>query len=134
MFHKLLEEGEAGDNVGVLLRGIKEEEVKRGQVLAEPGSTKPHTEFKCETYISTEQEGGRHKPFFSGYKPQFFVRTADVTGEVTLPKGVEMVMPGDNAEMTVKLIAPLAIEEGLRFAIREGGLTVGRGTISKIVK
>jgi elongation factor Tu len=134
MFRKLLDEGQAGDNIGVLLRGIEKDDVQRGQVLAAPGSTKPHTEFECEVYISTKEEGGRHKPFFSGYKPQFYVRTTDVTGEVTLPKGVEMVMPGDSAKMTVKLLVPVAMEEGLQFAIREGGITIGAGVITKILK
>lgn len=133
MFRKQLEEGQAGDNAGILLRGIEKDDVERGQVLAKPGSITPHTEFEAEVYILTKEEGGRHTPFFSGYKPQFFVRTADVTGEVTLPSGVEMVMPGDNAKMTVKLIAPVAMEEGLRFAIREGGRTVGAGVISKVI-
>lgn len=134
MFKKILDEGQAGDNVGILLRGVEKADVERGQVLAKPGSTKAHTEFECEAYILTKEEGGRHTPFFTGYKPQFYVRTTDVTGEATLPKGVEMVMPGDNAKMTVKLIAPVAMEEGLRFAIREGGHTVGAGVISKILK
>jgi elongation factor Tu len=134
MFRKMLDETQAGDNVGVLLRGIEKDQVERGQVLAKPGSVTPHTEFEAEVYILSKEEGGRHTPFFTGYKPQFFVRTADVTGEVTLPKGIEMVMPGDNANMTVKLIQPVAMEEGLRFAIREGGSTVGAGVITKIVK
>lgn len=133
MFRKMLDEGQAGDNVGILLRGIEKEDVERGMVLAKPGSITPHTEFEAEVYILTKEEGGRHTPFFSGYKPQFYVRTTDVTGEVTLPEGVEMVMPGDNAKMKVKLIAPVAMEEGLRFAIREGGRTVGAGVISKVV-
>jgi elongation factor Tu len=133
MFKKILDEGMAGDNVGILLRGIEKTDVERGQVLAKPGSIKPYKEFEAEVYILTKEEGGRHTPFFSGYKPQFYIRTTDVTGGVTLPKGVEMVMPGDNAKMTVKLIQPVAIEEGLRFAIREGGHTVGAGVISKIV-
>jgi len=133
MFRKILDEGVAGDNVGVLLRGIEKKDVERGQVLAKPGTIKPHQEFEAEVYILTKEEGGRHTPFFSGYKPQFYVRTTDVTGEVTLPKGVEMVMPGDNAKMVVKLIQPVAMEEGLRFAVREGGHTVGAGVISKIV-
>lgn len=133
MFRKTLDEGLAGDNVGVLLRGIEKEEVERGQILAKPGTTTPHTDFEAEVYILTKDEGGRHTPFFTGYKPQFYVRTTDVTGEVTLSKGVEMVMPGDNAKMTVKLITPVAMEEGLRFAIREGGKTVGAGVISKII-
>lgn len=133
MFRKTLEEGQAGDNVGVLLRGIEKGDAERGQVLAKPGTITPHTEFETEVYILTKEEGGRHTPFFSGYRPQFYIRTTDVTGEVTLPKGVEMVMPGDNAKMIVKLIQPVAIEEGLRFAIREGGHTVGAGVISKII-
>jgi elongation factor Tu len=134
MFRKTLDETVAGDNVGVLLRGVNKDEVLRGQVLAEPGSVTPHTEFEAEVYILSKEEGGRHKPFFTGYKPQFFVRTADVTGEVKLPEGIEMVMPGDNAKMTVKLIQPVAMEKGLRFAIREGGSTIGAGVISKIIK
>ena len=133
MFRKSLDEGQAGDNVGILLRGVEKDDVERGQVLAKTGSVTPHTEFEAEVYILTKEEGGRHTPFFSGYKPQFYIRTTDVTGEVTLPKGVEMVMPGDNAKMTVKLIQPVASEEGLRFAIREGGHTVGAGVISKII-
>ncbi len=134
MFRKQLDEGQAGDNVGILLRGVDKKDVERGQVLAKPGTTKPHTEFESEVYILTKEEGGRHTPFFTGYKPQFYVGTTDVTGEVQLPKGVEMVMPGDNAKMTVKLIVPVAMEESLRFAIREGGKTVGAGVISKILK
>ena len=134
MFRKSLESGQAGDNVGILLRGIDKSQVQRGQVLAKPGTSTPHTEFEAEVYILTKEEGGRHTPFFSGYKPQFFIRTTDVTGEVKLPKGVEMVMPGDNAKMTVKLIVPVAVEKGLRFAIREGGKTVGAGAISNILK
>lgn len=134
MFRKTLDEGQAGDNIGVLLRGIEKDDVERGQVLAKPGTVTPHTDFEAEVYILTKEEGGRHTPFFSGYKPQFYIRTTDVTGEVTLPKGVEMVMPGDNAKMTVKLIQPVALEESLRFAIREGGHTVGAGVISKIIK
>ncbi|HUW21327.1 MAG TPA: elongation factor Tu [Candidatus Bathyarchaeia archaeon] len=134
MFRKTLDFGQAGDNIGVLLRGIEQDDVERGQVLAAPGAITPHTEFDCEAYILTKEEGGRHKPFFTGYKPQFYIRTTDVTGEVMLSKGVEMVMPGDNARMSVKLITPVAMEEGLRFAIREGGMTVGAGVISKIVK
>jgi len=134
MFNKSMDEGQAGDNIGVLLRGIEKHQVERGQVLAIPKTTTPHTEFEAEVYILTKEEGGRHTPFFNGYKPQFYVRTTDVTGEVTLPKGVEMVMPGDNAKMTVKLIVPVAVEEGLRFAIREGGKTVGAGVITKIIK
>lgn len=133
MFRKSLDEGQAGDNVGVLLRGIEKDDVERGQVLAKPGTITPHTEFEAEVYILTKEEGGRHTPFFSGYKPQFYVRTTDVTGEVTLPEGVEMVMPGDNAKMKAKLIQPVAMEEGLRFAVREGGRTVGAGVISKII-
>jgi elongation factor Tu len=133
MFRKTLDQGQAGDNIGVLLRGIEKDDVERGQVLAKPGTITPHTEFESEVYILTKEEGGRHTPFFTGYRPQFYVRTTDVTGEVSLPKGVEMVMPGDNAKMTVKLIQPVAMEEGLRFAIREGGHTVGAGVISKII-
>ncbi len=133
MFKKQLDEGQAGDNVGVLLRGIEKADVERGQVVAKPGSITPHKEFEAEGYILTKEEGGRHTPFFTGYRPQFYIRTTDVTAEVTLPKGVEMVMPGDNTKMTVKLIAPVALEEGLRFAIREGGKTVGAGVISKII-
>ena len=134
MFRKLLDEGEAGDNIGVLLRGTKREEVERGQVLAAPGSITPHTEFKCECYILTKEEGGRHTPFFSNYRPQFYFRTTDVTGAIELPEGTEMVMPGDNITMTAKLIHPIAMNEGLRFAIREGGHTVGAGVVSKIIK
>jgi len=133
MFRKTLDRGEAGDNVGILLRGIEKDDVERGQVLAKPGTAAPHTKFEAEVYILTKEEGGRHTPFFSGYRPQFYIRTTDVTGNVTLPSGVEMVMPGDNAKMTVELIVPVAIEEGLRFAIREGGHTVGAGAISKIL-
>lgn len=133
MFRKTLDETQAGDNVGILLRGIEKDEVQRGQVLAKPGSVTPHTEFEAEVYILSKEEGGRHTPFFTGYKPQFFIRTADVTGEVTLPKGIEMVMPGDSAKMNVKLIQPVAAEESLRFAIREGGSTVGAGVITKII-
>ncbi len=133
MFRKTLDETIAGDNVGVLLRGIEKDDVERGQILAKPGSITPHTEFEAEVYILSKEEGGRHTPFFTGYKPQFFVRTADVTGEVTLPEGIEMVMPGDNAKMKAKLIQPVAMEEGLRFAIREGGSTVGAGVITKIL-
>ena len=132
MFRKLLDQGEAGDNIGVLLRGTKREEVERGQVLAAPGTITPHTEFTAECYILTKEEGGRHTPFFTNYRPQFYFRTTDVTGTIELPEGVEMVMPGDNIKMTVKLIAPIAMEEGLRFAIREGGHTVGAGVVSKI--
>ena len=134
MFRKLLDEGRAGDNVGVLLRGTKREEVERGQVLAKPGSITPHTQFECEVYVLTKEEGGRHTPFFNGYRPQFYFRTTDVTGSVELPAGTEMVMPGDNIKMSVELIAPIAMEEGLRFAIREGGRTVGSGVVSKILK
>ena len=134
MFRKLLDQGEAGDNVGVLLRGTKREEVERGQVLAKPGSITPHTKFKCEAYVLTKEEGGRHTPFFSNYRPQFYFRTTDVTGSVELPAGTEMVMPGDNIAMTVTLIAPIAMDEGLRFAIREGGRTVGAGVVSSVVK
>ena len=133
MFRKLLDEGQAGDNVGVLLRGTKREEVERGQVLAKPGSINPHTKFECEVYVLTKEEGGRHTPFFKGYRPQFYFRTTDVTGNVELPAGTEMVMPGDNIKMTVELISPIAMEEGLRFAIREGGKTVGAGVVSKIL-
>ncbi len=134
MFRKLLDQGEAGDNIGVLLRGTKRDEVERGQVLAKPGSITPHTRFKCEAYILTKEEGGRHTPFFGNYRPQFFFRTTDVTGTVDLPEGTEMVMPGDNVAMEVKLIAPIAMDEGLRFAIREGGRTVGAGVVAKIVE
>lgn len=132
MFRKLLDQGEAGDNVGLLLRGVKREDIERGQVLAAPGSITPHTTFECEAYILSKEEGGRHTPFFSNYRPQFYFRTTDVTGEVELPAGTEMVMPGDNIRMTVKLISPVAMDEGLRFAIREGGRTVGAGVVSKI--
>ncbi len=132
MFRKQLDEGQAGDNVGLLLRGVEKDQVERGQVLAKPGSITPHTEFDAEVYILSKEEGGRHTPFFSGYRPQFYIRTTDVTGEVTLQEGVEMVMPGDNAKMKVKLIQPVALEEGMRFAVREGGHTVGAGVISKI--
>ena len=134
MFRKLLDQGEAGDNVGVLLRGTKREEVERGQVLAKPSSIKPHTKFTCEAYVLKKEEGGRHTPFFSNYRPQFYFRTTDVTGSVELPSGTEMVMPGDNISMTVTLIAPIAMDEGLRFAIREGGRTVGAGVVAKIVE
>jgi elongation factor Tu len=133
MFRKLLDQGQAGDNVGVLLRGTKREEVERGQVLAKPGSINPHTKFECEVYVLSKEEGGRHKEFFGGYRPQFYFRTTDVTGAVELPEGVEMVMPGDNVKMTVTLIAPIAMEQGLRFAIREGGRTVGAGVVSRII-
>jgi elongation factor Tu len=134
MFRKLLDQGEAGDNVGVLLRGTKRDEVERGQVLAKPGSITPHTHFEAEVYVLSKDEGGRHTPFFNGYRPQFYFRTTDVTGACDLPEGVEMVMPGDNVKMTVKLIAPIAMEEGLRFAIREGGRTVGAGVVAKIIE
>ena len=133
MFRKLLDQGQAGDNVGLLLRGTKREDVERGQVLAKPGSIKPHTKFEAEVYVMSKEEGGRHTPFFSNYRPQFYFRTTDVTGAVTLPAGVEMVMPGDNVRVNVELIAPIAMEEGLRFAIREGGRTVGAGVVSKIL-
>jgi elongation factor Tu len=134
MFRKLLDQGQAGDNVGVLLRGTKREEVERGQVLAKPGSITPHTKFKAESYILSKEEGGRHTPFFNGYRPQFYFRTTDVTGSVELPAGTEMVMPGDNISITVQLIAPIAMEEGLRFAIREGGRTVGAGVVAKVIE
>jgi elongation factor Tu len=134
MFRKLLDQGQAGDNVGVLLRGTKREDVERGQVLAKPGSITPHTKFECEVYVLTKEEGGRHTPFFKGYRPQFYFRTTDVTGACELPEGTEMVMPGDNVRMKVELIAPIAMEEGLRFAIREGGRTVGAGVVSKILE
>jgi elongation factor Tu len=134
MFRKLLDEGRAGDNVGVLLRGTKREDVERGQVLAKPGSITPHTKFESEIYVLSKEEGGRHTPFFKGYRPQFYFRTTDVTGEVQLPEGVEMVMPGDNISMVITLIAPIAMEEGLRFAIREGGRTVGAGVVAKVIE
>jgi elongation factor Tu len=134
MFRKLLDEGRAGDNIGVLLRGTKKDDVERGQVLAKPGSITPHTEFKAQAYILTKEEGGRHTPFFNGYRPQFYFRTTDVTGVVTLPEGVEMVMPGDNVEMKVQLITPVAMDKELRFAIREGGRTVGAGVVAEISK
>ena len=134
MFRKLLDQGEAGDNIGVLLRGTKREEVERGQVLAKPGSITPHTKFSAEVYVLTKEEGGRHTPFFKGYRPQFYFRTTDVTGTIELPEGVEMVMPGDNISMTVQLICPIAMQEGLRFAIREGGHTVGAGVVAKIIE
>jgi elongation factor Tu len=134
MFRKLLDEGRAGDNVGVLLRGVGKDDVERGQVLAKPGSITPHTEFEAQVYVLTKEEGGRHNPFFPGYRPQFYFRTTDVTGEILLPEGTQMVMPGDNTEMTVRLIAPIAMDEGLRFAIREGGRTVGAGRVTKILK
>ena len=134
MFKKMLDEGQAGDNVGILLRGVERDDIERGQVLAKPGSITPHTEFECEVYVLKKDEGGRHTPFFKGYKPQFYFRTTDVTGEVHLPEGTEMVMPGDNISVTVKLLAPIAMDEGLRFAIREGGKTVGAGVVTKIIK
>ena len=134
MFRKLLDEGQAGDNVGVLLRGTKREEVERGQVLAKPGSITPHTHFECEVYVLTKEEGGRHTPFFGNYRPQFYFRTTDVTGIVKLPQGTEMVMPGDNIAMKIKLITPIAVEEQMRFAIREGGRTVGSGVATKVIK
>jgi elongation factor Tu len=134
MFRKLLDQGQAGDNIGALLRGTKREEVERGQVLAAPGSITPHTRFQCEAYILTKEEGGRHTPFFGNYRPQFYFRTTDVTGTVHLPEGTEMVMPGDNISMEIELIAPIAMDEGLRFAIREGGRTVGAGVVAKIIK
>jgi elongation factor Tu len=134
MFRKLLDQGQAGDNIGVLLRGTKREEVERGQVLAKPGSITPHTKFECEVYVLSKEEGGRHTPFFNNYRPQFYFRTTDVTGAVELPAGTEMVMPGDNIKMTVALIAPIAMEQGLRFAIREGGRTVGAGVVAKVIE
>jgi elongation factor Tu len=134
MFRKLLDQGQAGDNVGVLLRGTKRDDVERGQVLAKPGSIKPHTHFTGEVYCLSKEEGGRHTPFFNNYRPQFYFRTTDVTGAIAMPEGVEMVMPGDNVQMTVKLISPIAMEEGLRFAIREGGRTVGAGVVAKIIE
>jgi len=134
MCRKLRDEGRSGDNVGVLLRGTKREDVERGQVLAKPGSITPHTKFQAEVYILSKDEGGRHTPFFTGYRPQFYFRTTDVTGAVDLPEGVEMVMPGDNIQVTVSLIAPIAMEEGLRFAVREGGRTVGAGVVSKVIE
>ena len=134
MFRKLLDEGRAGDNIGVLLRGVGKDEVERGQVLAKPGSITPHTVFEAKVYVLTKEEGGRHNPFFPGYRPQFYFRTTDVTGSVTLPAGIEMVMPGDNTEMTVELITPIAMDEGQKFAIREGGRTVGAGTVTKVIK
>jgi elongation factor Tu len=132
MFQKTLDEGQAGDNVGCLLRGVERTEVERGQVLAKPGSIHPHTKFQAEVYVLAKEEGGRHTPFFPGYRPQFYIRTTDVTGSITLPEGTEMVMPGDNIQMGVELITPVAIEEGLRFAIREGGRTVGAGVVTSI--
>ena len=134
MFKKLLDQGQAGDNIGVLLRGTKKDDVERGQVLAKPGSIKPHTKFKGEVYVLTKEEGGRHTPFFNGYRPQFYFRTTDVTGVATLPEGTEMVMPGDNVNLEIELIAPIAMEKGVRFAIREGGRTVGAGTVTEIVE
>ena len=134
MFRKLLDEGRAGDNAGILLRGIKREDVERGQVLSHPGTINPHTKFESEVYVLSKDEGGRHTPFFKGYRPQFYFRTTDITGAIELPEGVEMVMPGDNIQMSVTLIAPIAMEEGLRFAIREGGRTVGAGVVAKIVE
>jgi elongation factor Tu len=134
MFKKTLYEGQAGDNVGLLLRGVERDDIFRGQVLAKPGSITPHTDFKAEVYVLSKEEGGRHTPFFNGYRPQFYIRTTDVTGDVTLPEGVEMVMPGDNVQMGIKLITPVALEQGLRFAIREGGRTVGAGVISEVTK
>jgi elongation factor Tu len=134
MFRKLLDEGRAGDNIGALLRGTKKEDVERGQVLAKPGSITPHTNFQAQVYVLTKEEGGRHTPFFNNYRPQFYFRTTDITGATNLPEGTEMVMPGDNTEMTVELINPIAMEEGLRFAIREGGRTVGAGRVIKILK
>ena len=133
MFHKLLDQGQAGDNAGILLRGIERTDVERGQVLAKPGSIKPHTKFESEVYVLTKDEGGRHTPFFQGYKPQFYFRTTDVTGSIALPAGVEMVMPGDNIQMTITLGAPIAMDQGLRFAIREGGRTVGSGVVAKVI-
>jgi len=134
MFRKLLDQGQAGDNIGLLLRGTKREDVERGQVVCKPGSIKPHTDFEAEIYVLSKEEGGRHTPFFKGYRPQFYFRTTDVTGDCQLPEGVEMVMPGDNVKMVVSLIAPIAMEEGLRFAIREGGRTVGAGVVAKVIK
>ena len=134
MFRKILDQGQAGDNVGLLLRGTKKEEIERGMVICKPGSVTPHTKFDCEVYILTKEEGGRHTPFFTGYRPQFYFRTTDVTGNAMLPEGVEMVMPGDNIKMQIELITPIAMEEGLRFAIREGGRTVGAGVVAKILK
>ena len=134
MFRKLLDEGVAGDNVGCLLRGVKREDIERGQVLAKPGSITPHTKYEAEVYVLTKDEGGRHTPFFNGYRPQFYFRTTDVTGSVVLQAGTEMVMPGDNTQMTVELLTPIAMDEGLRFAIREGGRTVGAGVVTKILQ
>jgi elongation factor Tu len=134
MFHKQLDEGMAGDNVGLLLRGIEREDVERGQVVAKPGSITPHKKFMAQVYVLKKEEGGRHKAFFTGYRPQFYIRTMDVTGDITLPEGVEMVMPGDNINMTVELIVPVALEQGSKFAIREGGLTVGAGSVTQIIE
>jgi elongation factor Tu len=134
MFHKLLDQGQAGDNIGTLLRGIKKEDVERGQVLAKPGTITPHKKFSAEVYVLTKEEGGRHTPFMNGYRPQFYFRTTDVTGSLQLPEGVQMVMPGDNVHMEVELIAPIAMEKGLRFAIREGGHTVGAGRVADIIE
>src|SRR2546429_2970808 len=133
MFRKLLEDGQAGDNVGLLLRGIEKDQIERGMVLAKPGSIKPHTQFEAEVYVLTKEEGGRHTPFFKGYRPQFYFRTTDVTGAVVLPEGVEMIMPGDNVTMDVTLITPIALETGIRFAIREGGRTVGAGVVTEVI-
>ena len=133
MFRKLLDYGQAGDNIGLLLRGVEKTEIERGMVLAKPGSITPHTKYHGEVYVLTKEEGGRHTPFFKGYRPQFYFRTTDVTGNIELPEGVEMVMPGDNVQMTIQLITPIAMEEGLRFAIREGGRTVGAGVVTKIL-
>ena len=134
MFHKSLEQAESGDNVGILLRGVQRDEISRGQVLAKPGSVQPHTEFEGQVYVLTKDEGGRHTPFFSGYRPQFFFRTTDVTGDIQLEEGVEMVMPGDNATFKISLQKPIALEEGLRFAVREGGRTVASGVVTKVIK
>jgi elongation factor Tu len=133
MFKKSMQEGQAGDNVGILLRGIERDQIERGQVLSKTGAVKPHTEFECSIYVLSKEENGRHTPFFTGYRPQFYVRTTDVTGEVTLPAGTEMVMPGDEVKVSVKLITPIAMEEGMRFAIREGGSTVGAGVVTKVI-
>jgi elongation factor Tu len=134
MFRKLLDQGQAGDNIGALLRGTKKEDVERGQVLCKPGSITPHTQFEGQVYVLTKEEGGRHKPFFNNYRPQFYFRTTDITGQITLPEGTEMIMPGDNIAINVELINPIAMDEGLRFAIREGGRTVGAGRVTKIIK
>jgi elongation factor Tu len=134
MFHKLLDQAEAGDNIGALLRGVQRTEIERGQVLAKPGSITPHTKFTAQVYVLTQEEGGRHKPFFNNYRPQFYFRTTDVTGVITLPEGTEMCMPGDNIEMTIELITPIAMEQGLSFSIREGGRTVGAGNVATIIK